>query len=109
MYINVRLYYIVIMAEIIIIYKSYTPQRQAYAKKYYQENKELLLTKQKDYYDITKIEHRKSTEFKERQKEATLRYNKKIKEDPVAIERVRQRRRDYYQKKKDLKNIDTVD
>ena len=91
------------MTEVIIIYKSYTPQRKAYAKKYYQLNKKLLLTRQKEYYENTKEDNKQNLEFKEQQKAATLKYMNKINDNPEALERVKQRRRDYYQRMKELK------
>ena len=57
------------MCETIIIYKTYTPQRQAYCKKYYQEHKEQLLEKNSRRFKETYADKKDTEEFKEKRKQ----------------------------------------
>ncbi len=57
--------------QTIIIYKTYTPQRKAYAQTYYQKNKENLKSKQKDYYEQIKDDIKQRENFKEKKQSVT--------------------------------------
>ena len=54
--------------QTIIIYKTYTPQRKAYAKTYYQKNKKKNNSKQKEYYENKKDELKQRDDLKEKKR-----------------------------------------
>ena len=84
----------------VIIYKTYTPQRQAYALTYYQQNKQYLRTKQREYYQEKKDEMKQDPNFKEKSKKANEKYMNKLKDNPEQFEKYKQKRKDYYNSKK---------
>jgi hypothetical protein len=86
--------------QTIIIYKTYTPQRKAYAQTYYQKNKNRLKTRQKEYYENRKDEIKQRDDLKERNKIAHNKYINKLKENPERLERHKQKRKEYYENKK---------
>ena len=91
-------------AQTIIIYKTYTPQRQAYALTYYQQNKEKLKIKQRAYYQQRKEELKQDPIFKEKTKLAHEKYMNKIKNNPEKLEKYKQQRKEYYDNKVKIKN-----
>ena len=116
MYINSRFYSTVIMItpsteskisqQPQIIYKTYTPQRQAYALGYYQKHKEDLKLKRKEYYAEHKDEIKQKADYKDKCKTSYSRYQEKLRGDPKKLEAFREMRRRYYQKTK-LKHLES--
>ena len=86
--------------QTIIIHKTYTPQRKAYAKTYYQKNKEEMKSKQKEYYDNRKDELKQRDDLKEKNKIAYNKFITKLKEDPERLELHKQKQIEYYNNKK---------
>jgi hypothetical protein len=93
--------------QTIIIYKSYTPQRKAYAQTYYQKNRERLKSKQKEYYENNKDEIKQCNDLKEKNKIAHNKYMDKLRENPERLEKYKQKRREYYANKK-LKSASNI-
>ena len=89
-----------------IIYKTYTPQRQAYALGYYQKHKEELKIKRKEYYADHKDEIKQHADYKDKCKTSYSRYQEKLRENPEKLEAFREMRRRYYQKTK-LKHLES--
>ena len=81
-----------------IIYKTYTPQRQAYALGYYQKHKEDLKLKRKEYYAEHKDEIKQKADYKDKCKTSYSRYQEKLRENPEKLEAYKEMRRRYYQK-----------
>ena len=93
--------------QTIIIYKTYTPQRKAYAKTYYQKNKDKLKSRQKEYYEYKKDEIKQQQDLKEKNKIAHNKYITKLRENPERLERHKQKRKEYYENKK-LKSTSSI-
>ena len=87
----------------LIIYKTYTPQRQAYALIYYQQHKEELKIK-RAYYEDHKDDIKQHVDYKDKCKTSHGRYLNKLREDPEKLEAYREKRRQYYEKRK-LKRV----
>ena len=89
-----------------IIYKTYTPQRQAYALGYYQKHKEDLKLKRKEYYQQHKDEIKQKADYKDKCKTSYSRYQDKLRENPEKLEAYKEKQRRYYQKTK-LKHLES--
>ena len=87
--------------EPIIIYKTYTPQRKAYCKKYYQENKERILGSRNQRYKEIREKLTQDPEFNNK-KEYNDRYLEKLKNDPERLEKHQQNQKEQYAKRKAL-------
>ena len=88
----------------LIIYRTYTPQRQAYALTYYQQNKEELKIKRRAYYEDHKDDIKQHVDYKDKCKTSHSRYLNKLREDPEKLEAYEEKRRQYYEKRKLNKN-----
>ena len=88
--------------NVIIIYKSYTPEKAEYNRKYYTEHKERILQRQKELQN--ERGDRNDIDCKERKKEINRRYREKLRADPERLERKRQYSKEYYEKHK-LKSL----
>ena len=93
-----------ILQQPLIIYKTYTPQRQAYALIYYQQHKEELKIKRREYYADHKDAVKQHADYKDKCKTSHSRYQEKLRENPEKLEAYREMRRIYYQKCK-LKRV----
>ena len=84
----------------LIIYKTYTPQRQAYALIYYQQHKEELKIKRRAYHEDHKDDIKQHVDYKDKCKTSHSRYLNKLREDPEKLEKYKEKRRQYYEKRK---------
>ena len=83
----------------IIIYKAYTPQRAAYCRTYYQEHREAILERKQQQYrnNYDTIKH--TAEYKENKKKHNDTYINKIKNDPLRLEKLKQYKKLYYERR----------
>ena len=86
--------------QTIIIYKTYTPQRKEYCKKYYQEHKEQIIARVKERHLEKQEAQKNDPDFLERKKESNKRYVEKLKQDPERLEKFNQNKKEYYLNKK---------
>ena len=90
--------------NVIIICKSYTPEKAEYNKKYYQEHKEIILKRQNAIWQRNKDDK----EYRERKKETNRRYTEKLRADPEKFERKRQYNKEYYEKQKNKDKLNSI-
>ena len=93
--------------QTIIIYKTYTPQRKAYAQTYYQKNKDKLKSRQKEYYEYKKDEIKQRDDLKEKNRIQHNKFITKLKENPERLELYKQKRKENYENKK-LKSTSSI-
>ena len=84
----------------VIVYKTYTPQRAAYCKTYYQEHKAKILERKKQQYSDTYDSIKHTPEYKEKKKKQNETYMNKIKSDPEKLEKMKQYKKQYYDMRK---------